>query len=50
MTKFALKVSRVLFTDDEIINGMVGPIDRVKTKGKKILHESRVDLLKSDNS
>lgn len=46
--KYALKIFKVLFTEEEMVQGMVGPIQRAKTGGKVLLDESRVSLLKRE--
>ena len=46
-TKYALKLLKVLFTDEEMANGMIGPVNRAKTPGKVELDEEKVSLFKS---
>ncbi|KXJ10005.1 hypothetical protein AC249_AIPGENE17298 [Exaiptasia diaphana] len=44
--KYGLKVFSQLFSKSEMSNGMVGPLDRAKTRGKVELDGSRIELLK----
>ena len=44
-TKYALKVFKVLFTDEEMETGMIGPVNRAITPGKVELDEE-VSLFK----
>lgn len=45
--KYALKVFSVLFTEDEMAYGAIGPMERIRTEGKVLLDEERVALMKS---